>query len=188
MWDKLTLQQKDAIKAGGILGGFLFALVAGYYFYFAKVEIEAAQKKHETLQKEIREAKSRIREMNDAASNLEALKEKQRLLAEVAKKLPSNIAPEEFYRALDEILSVTRVSYSELTQLPLLTRPIYTEIPYKIDGRGRYHDFGQFLNLVEENPIRLMRVKTFTLENDDNRPSVHPLTVNIATFKFNTKG
>lgn len=188
MWEKLTLQQKDAIKAGGILAVFLMALVGGYYFYFAKSEMEAAQLRMTALKKEISDASRRIAEMNEAAQNIEALKEKQKLLAEVAAKLPSTIAPEEFYRALDEILSVTRVSYSELTQLPLLSRPVYTEIPYKINGRGRYHDFGQFLNLVEENPIRLMRVKTFTIENDDNRPSVHPLTVNIATFKFNTKG
>jgi Tfp pilus assembly protein PilO len=106
----------------------------------------------------------------------------------VAAKLPSTVAPEEFFKAFEKILKTTRLSYSELKPLPLLERAIYTEIPYQLVGNGRYHDFGQFLNLVEENPDRLMRIKTFVIENDDSRPSLHPIKVQLATFKFNKKG
>jgi type IV pilus assembly protein PilO len=188
MWDKLTAQQKDAIKAGLILGFVLLIGVAAYYWQFAKPEVEAAEKKVTALDSEIANLKKQIREMDDAAANVEKLKEKQRLLEEVAAKLPSTAEPQEFFRTFSEVLKITRMSYSEMKQLPLLERAIYTEIPYQIVGRGRYHDFGQFLNLIEENPNRLMRIKTFVIENDDNRPSVHPLKVQLATFKFNVKG
>ncbi len=188
MWDKLTAQQKDAIKAGFILAAVLFAGAAGYWYSFTKPEIEAAEKTLVSLDAEIKDLKSQVREMDLAAENVDKLKKKQQLLEEVAAKLPSDVAPEEFYDALADILKATRVSYSEMTQLPLLERSIYTEIPYQITGRGRYHDFGQFLNMVEENPNRLMRIKTFVIENDDSRPSVHPLKVQLATFKFNKKG
>jgi hypothetical protein len=30
-----------------------------------------------------------------------------------------------------------------------------------------------------------MRVKTFTIENHDERPIIHPVTVEIGTFMFN---
>lgn len=188
MWDKLTAQQKDAIKAGFILAFVLLAGVGAYWWKFAQPEVAKAKETIVTLDTEIGSLNKQISQMDDAASNLEKLKEKQKLLEEVAAKLPSTVAPQEFYRALEEILKITRVSYAELSQLPLLERAVYTEIPYQIVGSGRYHDFGQFLNLVEENPNRLMRIKTFVIENDDSRPSVHPLKVQLATFKFNQKG
>lgn len=188
MWEKLTAQQKDAIKAGFILAVVLLIGVGFYWYQFANPEIKSADKRIVALDKEIKDLNNQMREMLDAERHLEQLKEKQELLEEVAAKLPSTVAPQEFYRAFEEILKVTRISYSELTQLPLLERQVYTEIPYQIVGRGRYHDFGQFLNLVEENPNRLMRIKTFVIENDDAHPSVHPIKVQLATFKFNKKG
>lgn len=188
MWDKLTAQQKDAIKAGFILAFVLFAAVGAYWYSFTKPEIDQANKTIEAANNEIGELNKQLKEMEIAATRMEDMKEKMRLLEEVAAKLPSTVAPQEFYRAMEDILKVTRFSYSELSQMPLLTRTIYTEIPYQIVGRARYHDFGQFLNLIEENPSRLMRVKTFLIENDDSRPSVHPIKVQLATFKFNQKG
>lgn len=188
MWDKLTAQQKDAIKAGFILAIVLLLGVGIYWWQFSQPEVAAAKTTISGLDKEVGDLKKQVADMNMAATNLDKLKEKQKLLEEVAAKLPSTVAPQEFYRALEEILKVTRMSYSELSQLPLLERAVYTEIPYQIVGSGRYHDFGQFLNLVEENPNRLMRIKTFVIENDDARPSVHPLKVQLATFKFNKKG
>lgn len=188
MWEKLTAQQKDAIKAGFILAAVLFIGVGFYWWQFTKPEIEQSETALTKISGEISDLKKQMREMADAAAHLESLKEKQRLLEEVSAKLPSSVAPQEFYRAFEDILKVTRLSYSELNQLPLLERTVYTEIPYQIVGRGRYHDFGQFLNLIEENPNRLMRIKTFVIENDDATPSVHPLKVQLATFKFNQKG
>lgn len=188
MWEKLTAQQRDAIKAGFILAFVLLAGVFGYWYQFTKPQVAASEKQVAALDKEIAGLKTQIHDMDEAAANIEKLKEKQKLLEEVAAKLPSTIEPQEFYRALEEILKVTRLSYSELSQQALLERAVYTEIPYQIVGRGRYHDFGQFLNLVEENPNRLMRIKTFVIENDDKRPSVHPLKIQLATFKFNKKG
>lgn len=188
MWEKLTAQQKDAIKAGFILAAVLIFGVGFYWWKFTQPDVETAEKNVEKLKGEIADLTKQMREMTDAAAHLESLKEKQRLLEEVSAKLPSSVAPQEFYRAFEEILKVSRLSYSELSQLPLLERTVYTEIPYQIVGRGRYHDFGQFLNLVEENPNRLMRIKTFVIENDDATPSVHPLKVQLATFKFNQKG
>lgn len=188
MWERLTAQQKDAIKAGFILAVVLIVGIGLYWWQFVQPEMQTAEKKVKELNTEISDLRRQMREMQDASANLQRLAEKQKLLEEVAAKLPSTVAPQEFYRAFEQILQITRLSYSELAQLPLLERQIYTEIPYQIIGQGRYHDFGQFLNLVEENPNRLMRIKTFVIENNDAHPSIHPIKVQLATFKFNQKG
>lgn len=188
MWEKLTAQQKDAIKAGGILAAVLVIGLGIYWWQFVQPDLASSAKRVEALNTEISDFRRQLREMQDASAQLELLEEKQRMLEEVASKLPTTVAPQEFYRAFEQILQVTRLSYTELAQLPLLERQIYTEIPYQIVGQGRYHDFGQFLNLVEENPNRLMRIKTFVIENNDAHPSIHPIKVELATFKFNQKG
>ncbi|RMH29774.1 MAG: hypothetical protein D6691_02160, partial [Candidatus Hydrogenedentota bacterium] len=93
-----------------------------------------------------------------------------------------------FFQALSKVLQVTRVDYTELEPLKEVSRSAYVEIPYRIKGTARYHDFGHFLNLIEDNPDRFMRVRTFTIENRDDRPSVHPVTIELATFMFVKRG
>lgn len=188
LYDKLTAQQKDAVKAGVILGLVLLGGAYAFHTYYTKPDVKRNQDLQNKLQGEIGFLVERLKEMDRARANMEAMREKQRLLEQVAAKLPSSIAPTEFYQALEEILANTRINYTELTQQAPQNRDIYTEIPYRLVAKGRYHDFGQYLNMIEENPKRLMRVKTFTVENNDARPSVHPITVEIATFMFNQRG
>jgi Tfp pilus assembly protein PilO len=64
----------------------------------------------------------------------------------------------------------------------------YTEIPYTIEAHGRYHEIGQFLTLIEQNPQRFMRLRNFTAENNLERPSIHPVQMEISTFMFNQQG
>jgi Tfp pilus assembly protein PilO len=119
---------------------------------------------------------------------VEELKAKQAFLAKVSAKLPDSPDAPGFYQALVRVLQVTRVDYSELQPLKDAPRTVYVELPYKITCKARYHDLGHFLNLIEENPDRFMRVKTFTIENQDSRPSVHPVTLEIGTFMFIKRG
>jgi Tfp pilus assembly protein PilO len=187
MLDKLTAQQRDAVKAGAILAVVMIVGAYLFYAYYIQPEIQRKSELIAKLDTEIKDLDKRLKEMDEAAKNVEALKQKQEYLRQVAAKLPSSIAPQEFYNAMIEILQTTRVDYSTLAQLKLEERTVYTEIPYKIAGKGRYHDFGQFINMVEENPLRLMRIKRFTVENDDRRPSIHPIIVELATFMFNKR-
>ncbi|MGI8907819.1 MAG: type 4a pilus biogenesis protein PilO [Candidatus Sumerlaeaceae bacterium] len=187
MLDKLTPPQRDAIKAGSILAIVLFGGAYAFYAYYIQPEMKRNYDLVAKIDVEIKDLNRRLAEMDEAEKNMELLKQKQEYLRQIAAKLPSSIAPQEFYNAMIEILQTTRVDYSALAQLKLEERQVYTEIPYMISGKGRYHDFGQFLNMVEENPVRLMRVKKFTVENDDRRPSIHPITVELATFMFNKR-
>ena len=184
----LTPQEKDVLKAGGILAAVLVAAAVYFYYMIIQPQLESDKKKIEVVRKETSELKLELADMKAQFENLEVIKAKQAFLEKISRKLPNSPDAPGFYQALVKILEVTRVSYQALTPMAQADRTVYTEIPYRIDGRARFHEFGQFLNLIEENPDRFMRVKTFTVENDDTRPSVHPITVEIGTFMFNSKG
>jgi len=184
----MTPQQKDIVKAGIVLAVLIFAGVCYYYFYWAKSSIQMREKQVAELQKDIKKIEQEIRDIEAQFGNPEELKAKRTFLEKIARKLPDRVDAQGFFEALVAILGATNIDYSELTPKPPISRSIYTEIPYEIRCKARYHDFGHFLNLIEENPNRFMRVKTFTIENQAERPSIHPILIEVATFMFVKKG
>lgn len=184
----ITPQEKDVVKAGLILAIVLFGAVVYYYFYIVMEQQKRDKEAIVVIEKDIRVLKEEDRQISMAFANIGELKRKAEFLKLIERKLPDRADSQGFYQALTKILEVTNVSYSELVPKKQEVRSVYTEIPYQVICRARYHDFGQFLNLIEENPDRFMRVKTFTIDNDDARPSVHPTKVDIGTFMFNSKG
>ena len=180
----LTTKQKEGLKAGGILLAVVVAAVVYMDIMFWRPDLTATQKKIETARADVKTMESRIREIDREMANIDLLKQKQDLLKRISAKLPDSVDAPGFYNALVKILQVTRIDYSELEPLAPQERSAYVEIPYRITCKGRFHDFGQFLNLIEENPNRFMRVKSFTVENQKERPSIHPLSVEIGTFMF----
>jgi Tfp pilus assembly protein PilO len=187
MMENLTQQERDIVKAGAILVGLVLALAFWYNIKIVKPELKKLQEAKAKVDKDIAGLNAHLAAMDAAEANLKLLQEQAEILRKVAQKLPQSIDPQGFYTALSQMLQVTRIEYSEMNQEKPQKREVYTEIPYKITCRARYHDFGQFLNLVEENPHRLMRVKTFKIENRDTRPSIHPINVQLATFMFNKR-
>ncbi len=188
MMGNLTPGQKDVIKAGFVLAILLFAGALYYYFFFVKADIEKKEKQIAQLNGEIKKLDQQLRDIEAQLGNPEELKLKKEFLEKIAAKLPDSPDAPGFFEALRDILSATNIEYTELVPEKHNSYSIYTEIPYKIKCKARYHDFGHFLNLIEENPKRFMRVKTFTIENQDNRPSIHPVTIDVATFMFVKKG
>jgi Tfp pilus assembly protein PilO len=184
-WNALTVDEKDKIKALSIL---LVAMTIGIAYYdmsFVAQTVKvnkAAVKRHDDA---YRLEKESLDKMKSMVSDKDRLLSRKALLEKVVAKLPSNTDPSGFFQALEGILRITRMESEQLDRTPERASDEYTEIPYRIISRARYHDFGQFLNLIEENPTRLMRVKTFIVENDDSRPSIHPVNVQVATFMFN---
>jgi Tfp pilus assembly protein PilO len=184
-WTMMTDGERDKIKALLVLVVFL-VVGAGYYDQGMVAETlktnAAAIKKQEAA---YLVEKATLDRMNLMIANRAKLEARVKLLDKVISKLPTNTDPSGFFQALEGILTITRMEYQSITNEKPRSADVYTELPYSIVSRARYHDFGQFLNLIEENPNRLMRVKKFVVENDDNRPSIHPVSVQVATFMFN---
>lgn len=184
MFQNMTPKQKDILKALAILVVAAAGVVAFLDFGQWRPRIKVSDQKTAAIQNEIKNMQARIKEIDQALANVDELRRKQELLMQISRKLPDSPDAPGFYNALVEILQSTRINYTALEPKPPAERTAYMEIPYSITCSGRYHDFGQFLNLIEENPNRFMRVKSFTIDNSDKRPSIHPITVDIATFMF----
>lgn len=188
MMENLTPQERDAVKAGGILAVVLAAGLLYYDIQILSADIKKNEAQVEALKATIKEHKEKIAEFNAMAKNMEEVRRQQALLAQVVKRLPKTADPQGFFQALEPVLKSTQFEYTELLPQPTAQRTAYIEIPYRITGKSRYHDFGQFLNMIEENPDRLMRIKSFTIINQNDRPSIHPVSVEVASFMFTQKG
>jgi Tfp pilus assembly protein PilO len=188
MMQNLTPQQKDLVKGGIVLAVLIFAGALYYDYFFVQPDIQRKQKRQEQLRGEIKALEQEIRDLQAQLASPEELKAKEEFLKKIAAKLPDSADAPGFFDALRQILQVTNVEYTELEPLKEISRSVYVEIPYRIKCKARYHDLGHFINLIEENPKRFMRIKTFTIENQDDRPSIHPVEIELATFMFVKKG
>lgn len=181
----MTEKNRQATLIICVFGLLAMAAAAYYYFMMAKENItrmdaEAKKIAEENIksEREITQLKALV---NDKA-RWEALKAK---VEHAKRRLPQNPDDTAFFEILQETVRRTNISASRLQVKPVVPRPTYLEVPYEIGGAARYHDFGQFLNVVECHPDRLMRVSKFSLRNNDKRPSVHPMNITITTFTFN---
>lgn len=175
-------QDKKALQIGGTIAVILLFVFVYYYFFMAKITIKRIELKTTAINKDISDIEKKlglVRSFENRKSEIEALSQR---VIETGKRLPTSLEPSVFYSALVDILKETGLAYQEIAPESPVARTLYTEIPYKITLSSSYHDLGQFLNLVEENPKRVMRVNQFRIRNDVKQPSVHPISLRLSTF------
>jgi len=180
----LSDKEKNALAAGLILAVMLIAVLIYFHFFFFKPAIVAREKEIAKARTEIAAKKKELAEMQAFLKNQAEVEQMEQQLRRAAERLPTQPAPIEFLEELRSTLEETGVKQSRVEPRKVSSRDLYTEIPYLIQGSARYHEFGQFLNLIECNPRRFMRVSGFDLRNNDARPTIHPVSVNISTFMF----
>lgn len=183
----LNEKEKDVLTAGLILAA-VFAAIFAYLQFFVFADRIA---KNEKVKKEFvaksADLQKELDEMNDLIKEEAQIQEMYNRLKRAMNKLPNESRPIEFLDELRTTLEKTGVSQRRVAPGVPKSRTLYTEIPYEVQGSARYHEFGQFLNLIECNPRRFMRVNSFDVRNNNARPTVHPITVGISTFMFNKK-
>jgi type IV pilus assembly protein PilO len=150
-------------------------------------EIKKNNRKRTELKKEIDKDKKEFEKMRLMVEQEDKVKADLAIVEEAIKRLPSRKDRFNFFIELSDVLQLTGVKYSRITPKKAIGKNFYTELPYEIKCLARYHEFGQFLNMIEQNPNRFMRVKSFVVRNDKDRPSLHPVTLSLATFMFNQK-
>ena len=127
-----------------------------------------------------------VRRRRDIAEHVRRSTLRQRqLIARVTKRLPNRPDAPGFYEELVLSLRESQISQSAVRSVNAKVQSQYTEIPYEVSAFGQFHKLGNFLTLIEQNPQRFMRIKNFVVTNIDDRPSVHPIEMEIATFMFN---
>jgi Tfp pilus assembly protein PilO len=183
----LTAEQKKTLFMLVILG--VLGLGGGlwYWFMFGASGVAQAEKQttdnlaeKKTFDVQLQKFEAFKKEVTDPGK-YDALKERLNVMQA---RLPRTEEAFGFFDALDDILRKTNVSNLRLEKEKTNPEIRYTEIPYSVRSVGRYHEFGQFLDLVENSEKRFMRVKTIKLTNDSKRPTMHPIEVEIATYSF----
>lgn len=180
----LSSKNRQLVTVIAILGVVFGGFIAYYYFYFAKDRIKTDNEKAAAAQKKIDTFKSEKANLTRLINDKE-LQNKIRQQAEAAvRRLPKSSEDREFLQILRDTSRRTGITTSRLAPGTPVARTLYTEVPYQVTGAARYHEFGQFLNLIECNPDRLMRVSRFKLSNNTRRPSIHPMEVGVTTYTF----
>lgn len=180
----MTEQQKQVLLAGLIFAVLLLFLVGYFYFISVRPAIAKNEAEIKKATTELATKRTELQSINRLLENDDLLADLMETVEASKKRLPETDEPLEFLRLLRESLQRTGASQSKVARANKVDRALYTEIPYNVTGLARFHEFGQFINLVECNPERFMRVSTFTLANNQNRPSIHPMTIAITTFIF----
>lgn len=181
----LNEKEKNVLTAGLILAGMFLVIIVYMHFAFFKAQIARNNTQITKLEKETQGLQKEFAGMKAFLQNAKQVEAMRNQLAAATKKLPS--APEslEFLKELRASLERTGMKQTKVAPKPFIPRALYTEIPYEVQGSARFHEFGQFLNLIECNPRRFMRVNSFEIKDNNKRPTIHPVTVGISTFMFN---
>jgi Tfp pilus assembly protein PilO len=180
----LDEQAKKTLSIGLFIAIVIFAGFAYWHVTILKLHYSRNEKKKDELKVEIKKYNLALSEIRNAELQKDRIEEMRKIVAEAARRLPNSPDAIGFYHELIRILRITGVGAKRVDPLPNKAQAMYTEIPYSIKSVCRYHELGQFLNLLEENQSRFMRVKSFSINNNDSRPSMHPVSVDIATFMF----
>ncbi len=178
-------QDKKTLSIGVFIAAVIFVGLAYWHFFFLKLHYKQNTAQKTTIKAEIKGYKEQLAEIRKAEAQRDQIDKMRAVVKETAKRLPDRPDAPGFFNELIRILRITGVQTTRVDPLAPRGQTLYTEIPYSIVSRCRYHEFGQFLNLIEENQRRFMRVNSFNITNNDQRPSVHPVTVGISTFMFN---
>lgn len=181
----LTEKEKNVLTAGLVLAGMFVVIFAYLHLMFFKTQVTSDTRKINDLKKETAALEKEYVSMTAFLQNRREVEAMRNQLAAATRKLPSEPESIEFLKELRASLERTGMAQTRVTPKPFVPRALYTEIPYEVQGSARYHEFGQFLNLIECNPRRFMRVNSFDVRNSTERPTIHPITVGISTFMFN---
>lgn len=180
-------QQKSQLMLIAVFSVILLCIVGYYHFFVGRPKVQNLNRQAQSVQADIDKKTTELEEIRTLLAQRERLEQRRRVINKVIQRLPSRPDAPGFLVALVSILRQTGIIQRYVTPEQTANRNQYTEIPYEVGAFGRYHELGQFLTLVEQNPARFMRVKDLKLSNNLNRPSIHPITLQISTFMFNRR-
>lgn len=180
----LTEKQKQALTVGIIFAVLLTTVVVVYKIYILGPSEAQAVTSIATADKDIAKYEKDIARFDKFINDDEERLAMQTKVENARRRLPSSIEEVDFFDIIRESARRTGTSFSEISPVDIRNQQGYREIPYDIVGSSRYHEFGQFLNLIECHPDRFLRVNSFSVTNNNKRPSLHPVELQISTFIF----
>lgn len=181
----LNEQQKTGVIITVFVGVVCLILIGYFHLMIGREMISGYNKDLLNKTKELKDLGTQLAQINKTIAEKDEVEKQAETIRKVTRRLPSSPDAPGFLNALVAILGTTGIMQEEVKPDPTNSLSLYTEIPYTIKAQGHFHAFGQFLTLMEQNPDRFMRVKNLKITNTLERPSIHPVEMNIATFMFN---
>lgn len=169
----------------GLVAAVIVGLALLYYVWaVVKYKVSGYEKTINTTQAQITQKQAELDNLNDWKARENEIRGYIERLRKEVDRLPTKPEAREFFGILQSSLSMTNLSENQIIRQKNVPMGAYEEIPYQIVCRARYHDLGQFLALVEQHKLQIMRIKTLDILNDLRRPSQHQVTLRVATFIF----
>lgn len=185
MLKNLNDSQKSKLLMTLFVGVVGLVLIGFFHFMYGQGLIAQDDRMRGDAEKKLVSLNDELKQITELVGQKEELERQSEMIRRVTQRLPSSPDAPGFLNALLMTLSTTGIVQDEVKPVEKEKRALYTEIPYTIQAQGRYHAIGQFLTLIEQNPDRFMRVKSLEIGNDANRPSIHPIKMDVTTFMFN---
>ena len=180
----LTEKNKQALIVGCILGSAILIIVVYFGFMFVEPNVKVLNDQSDKLDTEYTANQKTLTEYKQYLADTKLRDQVEDAFSRVSSRLPAMQDPVEVFDLLRDYIEGSDVTFTVLEPKPALNRERFTEYPFTLKGTARYHEFGQLVNLIECNPDRLMRVTDFSLANNDKRPSIHPMQINLTTYTF----
>lgn len=196
----MSEKQKTVLIVVAFFGLLLVILVGFFHFLSGRGIANGYARQTQDLEGKIGGLEREVADINRLLNEEGELERREQKIEKIRRRLPSSPEAPGFLKALRSILQTTgihqqlvasagasadrqRLSQQQVFR-QLINTPLYGEIPYIVRADGRYHQIGQFLTLLEQNPDRFMRLKYIKLTNNLSHPSIHPVEMVVATFMF----
>lgn len=162
----------------------LLLMLTGYYLLIER-KVTAL---HRAIQQET-SLKQQYRERYPAAANLEPYRsqmfEMEQMLNVLLTQLPATY---EVPGLLEDITGVSRRSGLSLIRIdwePEIEREFYIELPIRVDIRGNYHQFGDFVSGVAKLP-RVVSIQDFMIRAEQGE--LLEVSVMAKTYRYKEPG
>ena len=185
--DKITssLPQINEKNRNYVLGAILFVIFLVYYFVVMQPQLSALRTLNpeiSSLTEDLKKTRDDIQKIKLYESQVKELQAKVKILSDKVK------SKEEVHLILEKISTLANTNHIHVEQIvPVFDRQeqllktregIYYSLPVMLDTHGSYHDFGRFLNDLENDPISL-RIEKFTIVSNPQDTMKHVIKLTV---------
>lgn len=183
----MSEQSKKALLVGGFLAIMLMA--GGIYgsMMWLTPKINTWKKDGQELVDQTKELESEYDELVALEGRREEINAIRQLVEEKSRRLPPEEKIPEIINIIQQMLLVTGVDFTSFEQMEANQRLHYKEKPVMISCQAGFHMFGQFANLIEASPDRIMRIKEFDITINEELPDLHDINMTVAAYVVTKK-
>ena len=156
-----------------IITGIALVLISG-----SRARLEVVDKDIAALQGQIGEAKQIAARQDELESRIGEVKAQ---IVDFEARLPTKREIPKLLDSFQEVAAGTGVQYDRIVAEAQQEQPLYVKLPFTINVRGRYPQFGEFLKNLEFGE-RFIKIESLHVQQE--KDSVSSATFAISTYTF----